>query len=212
MAYVIGLAAFALLLWLVYLALRWALDHPWWALALVVAAVLGVPRYMDHLKQQFILGHIPIELGPPLVSYDKQESWGVGGPGDNETGVIAYDLPQLPVARLNKEGLAYLSQLPSQSSSAVRGTSYFSWAATPVANDPAWLPKRSDGNPDNSLGGPSLRAYLDQYGFGIDVDLQVEQAINRALASPGSFLAHTRGGGVLIVVPQSRKAYFIYAG
>jgi hypothetical protein len=211
MGYVIGFGVFALLLWLVYLLLRWALDHPWWALAVVVAAAIGVPRYLDHLERQITLGHIPSELGPALVGYEKQESWGIGGPGDNETGVIAYDLPQLPVERLNKEGLTYLSHLPSQSGSADQGTQYFSWATTPV-DDPSWLPKRGDGHPGANQGGPSLHAYLDKYGFDIDVDKEVAQAINKAIASPGAFVAHTRGGGVLIVVPQSRKAYFVYAG
>ncbi len=53
---VIGFGVFALLLWLVYLLLRWALAVVV-VVGVVVAAVLGVPRYMDHLERQFILGH-----------------------------------------------------------------------------------------------------------------------------------------------------------
>jgi hypothetical protein len=211
MAYVIGFLAFGLLLGLVYLILRRALDHPWWALAVVAAAVIGVPRYVEHLERELVLGHIPAELGPPVVGFNKQESWGIGGPGDNETGVIAYELPELPLARLNKEGLAFLRGLPSQTGNDVRGTWYHMWTVTPVT-DANWLHRRGDGNPDPRRGGPSLAAYIDRYGFAIEVDAQVEQAINRALASPGSFVGHTRGGGVLLLVPQSRKAFFIYAG
>ncbi len=211
MGYVIGIGVFALLLGLGYLVLRWALGHPRVALVVLVAAVVGVPRYVDHLERQVILGHIPTELGPAVVVYDQQVSFGIGGPGDNETGVIAYDLPQLPVARLNQEGLAFLRALPSQSGNDVRGTGYHTWTTTP-ASDASWLHRRDDGNPDPSRGGPSLGAYIDRHGFAIEVDPKVEQAIDGALASPGAFLGRTRGGGVLLLVPHSRKAFFFYAG
>lgn len=146
----------------------------------------------------------PCGLGVTKVLYVEEQLFGSGFlPGDNETGVIAFQLPEDVSARLREGGVNYLKTLscpPTTNSIKAKGQ-YYGWRETPIVNDQRWR-----------VDGVELALYLDKYGFSIPIDKVVEAEINKAIQNPGSFYAYSNAGGVILLVPSSGKAYFFYAG
>lgn len=157
------------------------------------------------------LGLIPKGMGVWLVTYTLEESWGFG-PGGNETGVIAYALPEGTAERIEEGGIPYLATLKPEvmpnSRNRWRGI-YEEWKATPM--DAKWVNGKANleyvGGQDIS----GIELYLNQYGFGINVDSDVINEINTAIRNPGSFYAYGRTG-IIIVAPKVHKVFFVYSG
>lgn len=142
---------------------------------------------------------IPSELQAAEIVYENEESWGVGFmPGDNETGVVAYSLPNATVDRIATEGIGFFDRLSGR---------WADWSETPVVLDRDWS---AAGAFDPNV--EPLQRFLERHGFGIDVDPKVARAINHAVSTKGSFYKHLRGGGVILVAPAARMAYLFYAG
>jgi hypothetical protein len=147
------------------------------------------------------LSYVPEGLNVSTVLYANEQSWGspaLALPGDNETGVIVYELPRSTARKIESAGIEYLEKLPG---------SHDDWKRTPVS-ELEWVKEPISGA---ILLDPALGIFLNRYGFGIDVNSDVEKLIDDAVTQPGSYYARGRIG-TLIVIPAKRRVAFVYAG
>jgi hypothetical protein len=149
------------------------------------------------------LGHLPGALRVTRVLYASEESWGFG-PGGNEAGFIAYALPEASARRLEKEGLAWLERLGDGRRSPGSRGRFDDWRTTPLQPNPRWQPDPASGRYDPLQ-------YVCAYGFCIDIDPHRLRAVEQAIHSPGSYYAFGRIGMILLV-PRTRRVYFLYNG
>lgn len=176
------------------------------ALAIVTAMLLAAFALpwagYRMLKHDWHLRLLPKSLGVTRVLHVEEKAWGFGGPGDNETGVIVYELPAEAARRVEAGGVTYLSSLEHS----------YPWSPTPIQGDDDWL--RHDGLNDPRPQGyrPRLADFLDRYGFSIPIEDSVLALADEALNTPGAYYASARGGGLLIVAPRARRVVLAYAG
>ena len=176
------------------------------AALLGAVAALGLCAWLadSFFLERHRLSFVPTGLDVSRVLYAKEDAWGFG-PGGNETGVVVYALSEDATAKVQAQGITYLSGLPPNPNAAGdwRGR-YESWLATPQQLE------GSDSQTHKVLSF-EVAHYLNRYGFGIDIDPTVQRQINDAISNGGSFLAHGRTG-VLIVAPSIRRVFYIYNG
>jgi len=139
------------------------------------------------------------------VLYSIEDSWGFG-PGANETGVIVFELPEDMSAQMKSDGIEFLKRMPAKENTHGHGR-YEHWQNTPVDGNHKWFIEG-----DVATARPSIVNYLDRYGFGIPIDQAIQQEIDRAIAVPGSYFSYSRGGGVLILIPQVNRVVYAYSG
>lgn len=136
------------------------------------------------LERQFLLQRLPPELGVHVVLYEESEAWGFG-PGGNETGVVLYALPSGVADALAKGDLGVLRQQDR-------------WEQTPMRRgddrDRYWFEGEGAVRQVGPVILPHLESYLNSYGFGIEVDVEVHDVIDRALSEPGNWYARARSG------------------
>ncbi|MDO8343635.1 MAG: hypothetical protein Q7T48_10575 [Cellvibrio sp.] len=172
-------------------------------LVLLVIAFFGA-RYWSHRIETYDLSYVPKSFGVSKILYNSQKSLGFG-PGGNETGIIIYELPVEVAEKIMNGGLAYLNGLPQQPGNTYDWHGRFhKWGETPL------LLHGDDGTPRKTLD-HEIGHYLDRYGFGIELEKEIEREINSALSSSKSFYSFGRIGFIL-VIPKSRKVIFAYNG
>lgn len=174
---------------------------------LVAAAILLPYAGCKALERNHHLSFAPCGMGVGSIDYVAEESWGFGLPGDNETGVIAYNLPESATKAIASSGLGYLRQLPCKKDGRDWHGRYYDWKETPIPADGFWG-ESAGGTKSES---PKVSNYLDKYGFGIPISKSVESAIDNAISAPGNFFAYSRIG-VILIVPSKRQAFYVYAG
>jgi hypothetical protein len=169
-----------------------------------IALVVSFKLY----ERQFRLGHVPGGLNASTVLYAAEQSWGLPFfllPGDNETGLIVYELPDGTAKEIQKIGIDYFTKMPQKAGDSRDWHGrYETWQSTPI------LLEGSDSG-TNTTNSSEIANYLNRYGFGISIDSQIEQEINKAISKPGSFAAYGRNG-VLIVIPDIRRVVYAYRG
>lgn len=176
--------------------------------AAVIAAAVGLWKWFENEHR---LSFIPGPLRVTKVLYALEESWGFG-PGGNETGVIAYELPADVALSIERGGKQFLERLPVAPYAGDWRGRYENWELTPIKGHKEWSEgKLSRHGPPGAVTGPQLENYLNKYGFGIDVDPAVLNQINAAVSTPGSLFAYGRIG-VIIVVPKERVLFYVYNG
>jgi len=183
-----------------------------WIAAIVGLVCVALFACFKWEERQFRLSHVPAALNVSTVLYANEQSWGLPFfplPGDNETGVIVYELPPATAKKIEEAGIEYFEKLPRTSGNGNldwRGY-YDEWKRTPVS-ELEWVNDPIDGSifPE-----PTLDNFLSRYGFWIPVDPDVARLINEAVANPGSYYARGRAG-TLIVIPAKRKAAYVYVG
>lgn len=153
---------------------------------------------------RFVLARVPEPLHVSWIEYRLEESWGIGLPGDNETGFVIYRLTNRSADWARSKGprlREFLSGGPDH------------WHPTPVddgAADGRWHPYDDDSKvPPHRA---NIREYLDKYGFSIPVEKDRAGEADWAIQRPGSFYSYGRSGSITIVDPQHGKVYFAYAG
>ncbi len=167
-----------------------------------LGAVLVICYNLWEKQRKF--SFVPDGLGISTIVYSQEASWGFG-PGGNETGIIVYELPDSVSKKIQNEGIEFFNRMPPKNSSSYDWHGrYEKWESTPILLD-------GSDNYTNSTKSYEIAKYLNRYGFGIPVDLQVEREINDAISKPGSFVAYGRIG-LLIVVPVARRAVYAYNG
>lgn len=165
---------------------------------LFLGAVITLPYLVFKQKEEtFYLEHIPQEMGVSKILYKKTESWGFG-PGGNETGVVVFELPENSAQTIESGGTDFfnvISKDDTPRNEYIRKCG--DWQESPL----------SDAKTSWTLG-----RFLNQYGFGVTVDQAIENEINLAASTKGSYSAGCAGGAVIIVSPKIKKVFFLYAG
>lgn len=200
----------------IYLTCRWLFakwveagrDRPARRAAILSTGVLTVLSPYLLFKAYdlyFLLSRVPAPLNALWVEYRLEKSWGIGLPGDNETGFVVYRLTGGSADWARKQGSGLGAALfPNKGAQ---------WHPTPVNDDDpnrGWHGNHSD--KQSNAGRPTILKYLDQYGFSIPVEKGRDAEANDAIQHPGSFYSYGRGGSVTIVDPKRGKVYFAYAG
>lgn len=165
------------------------------------------------LINSFYLARVPEKLGVTTILSKEQDSAGFG-PGGNESGVISYRLPSKIARDIRAYGLAYFEDIDTKNKvlSVNKYDSHFYRAYYALHQLSArvhysyW--KETPANSEFKLS-----RFLDKYGFGVKINPKIETQINNAMNSPGSYIASgSRGGGFLLVAPEVKRVFFIYAG
>lgn len=166
---------------------------------IVVACIILIPyELLKNYEETFYIEHIPQEMGVSKILYQKTESWGFG-PGGNETGVVVFELPDNSAKTIQNAGKNYfyvISKEDTPRNKYIRKCG--EWSETPVKSEP---------NTNWHLGN-----FLDQYGFGIYVEQSIEDEVDEAMQTSGSYYTGCAGGALIIVAPKIKKVFFVYAG
>lgn len=175
-------------------------------IAFVVSPYVAYKIY----ERAAVLARVPKPLEVATVEYRLEESWGIGGPGDNETGFVVY--------RLTASSAEWARSRGNNLGTMLAGGGEAKWHPTPVGangDQEIWYPSNVDRSTrvDRSGGHlPVIDEFLVRYGFPISVEKGRDADANSAIQTSGSFYSYGRGGSVTIVDPKRGKVYFAYAG
>lgn len=182
-----------LILWGMFLLL---VKKPYIFASLVIALF----AFYEFSIYQFHLGFLPDGMNVWKQIYAKEKAWGIGMPGDNETGLIMFELPNSASKNVMKDGINFLKTLhPGNKCSN-------EWQETPQLTNTDWF------NNESNAGIPNVEHYLNRYGFGIPFDGAIIHDINQSIAMSGSYVSYCRGGGAVIVMPKINRIAFAYSG
>ena len=178
-----------------------------------VISALGLPAWVavKLYMHRYRLGLVPSRLKVSGVLYVKELLWGIG-PGGNETGVLVFALPEDSVVSQKTGCIGFLRQACSASAmSRKTGGRFSEWKATPMLAERQWLERESTSRGASASGSPRIANFLDQYGFGISIDEEIQEMSDKALSEPGNYY-HSGRTGLLIVIPDKRRVVYAYAG
>ena len=175
------------------------------AIVLAGALVVSSPYLLfKGYELHFVLSRVPEPLHVSWIEYRLEEAWGIGMPGDNETGFVVYRMTDRSAewARSKKHRLG--DMLPGGSAS---------WHPTPVdESGPHNTWHQYDSDPALRDHKANVSEYLGKYGFSIPLEKGRDTEADDAIQHPGSFYSYGRGGSVTIVDPRRGKIYYAYAG
>ncbi|WP_324790722.1 hypothetical protein [Sulfuricurvum sp.] len=172
-------------------------------LIIIVLSYLLSKWYEEKSKideQNFYLNHVPQEFGVSKIIYQNHNvNDGMGLPGETETGIVVFELPENTTKMMQSVGKDYFYIRTSNNSPRdeyIRNCG--KWGESPIIDDSnqSWV----------------LSNFLDRYGYGIKVDKNVEEELNLAVSQKGTYYTECRGGIVLIVAPKIKKVFYVYAG
>ncbi|MCM2404085.1 hypothetical protein NBH20_23170 [Rhizobium sp. S153] len=189
-------------------------DRPVARAAVVAAAfsvLVALPLVLlQGYRNQFHEARVPDPLEMGKIEYQLEESWGIGGPGDNETGFVVYQLTEESAGWARAQGSALATQLSEGAKC---------WKPTPVEKDAGksddfdrWIGPIQEESEERAARKPNIDDYLDRYGFTIPVEKERMIEVDSAIQNPGSFYCYGSGGSLTIVDPVRGKVYFAYAG
>lgn len=164
------------------------------------------------LEYKFYLDSVPDEFGVYKILYSKERTarFGLGG---NESGIRVYELPKETLEKIQKQGMEYFKNLPSNENAKIRRDwrgHFQNWSETPVEVIKEWTNYMSlEEDADYSKEIPSIDNYVNTYGFGVDIDPEIKKLVDDAIASSGSYYAYGRIG-MIIIVPEARKVIYAY--
>jgi len=139
------------------------------------------------------------------ILYRNEENWDsvlLPLPGDNETGILMYELPDATAGKIGSEGVSFFSRLGNVERRVGYQRAYSEWHETPIVDGGGWSVSKF---------GRKISDYLNQYGFGIDADKSAEAMADDAISTPGNFYSHGPIG-LVIVIPKLKRVIFAYAG
>ena len=171
--------------------------------AIAGAALFTASPYLSYkgLELRYVLARVPDPLHALWIEYRLERSWGIGLPGDNETGFVIY--------RLTGGSADWARRMGPRLVEGLGGSGV--WQPTPVCDDQSG--RWSGGSKlRNAAHRPDFRNYLSRYGFEVPVDrVRIDEA-NRVVRNPGAFYRYGRGGSITAIHPAQGKVYFAYAG
>ena len=186
--------------------------------AVFLGLLIGCTALWETALKRHHLSFIPPSMPVESILYVAEEAWGFG-PGGNETGIIVYAMPPSVRLSLEQSGTTWLQALPPPANSYEWHGRYENWYTTPTPMARFHWVDRATCPPDSEdryrtlypAGCPSVAGYMDNYGFGIPFDPEVEKIVNAALREPGSFYAFGRIG-MLILIPARDLIVYVYNG
>jgi hypothetical protein len=183
------------------------------AKVLTVISVLGLSVWFTAkiYVHRYHLDLLPSCLRVSRQLYVKESLWGIG-PGGNETGVLVFELPEDSAVSIKTGGISVLRRACSASAvSRNTGGRFSEWKSTPMVAERQWLERDSSSSGVSTSGTPRIANFLDQYGFGISIDEEIQEMSDKALSEPGNFY-HSGRTSILIVIPDKRRVVYAYAG
>lgn len=177
------------------------------AITLVISAIA-----FKFLESKSPLELVPEELGASKILYTKEEAWGFG-PGGNETGIHVYELPEDAFQKIQAQGIEYFKNLPSNTNGEGDWIGHYQdWKETPIKVSQYWTDYMSLGdNADYSKQIPSVYHYMNAYGFGLEIDPQIQKLVDDAITVKGNYYSYGRIGFILII-PEKRRIIYVYNG
>lgn len=207
--YVILAFVIVLVLWIIYWFIRTAIRFPKETLAVTLPIVICIALFIRNIEIQSNRSYVPEVFQVKKIVYRSEELWGFG-PGENETGIIVYELPDAIVNQIILEGLGYLDSLAPQGDASDWHGRYEKWFETPVVFNQEW--SSPDSNDDDSEGFvPRIKTYLLRYGFPIPLNTNVEDMVDKAIQQKGNYYAYGRIG-LIIVIPKLHRVVYAYHG
>ena len=158
----------------------------------VIAAALYCAFEFGQYESE--MAFVPADLEVSGILYSNRQNWGsvlLPLPGDNETGILLYGLPDAIANRIAREGLDFFHRSENVARRVDMQQTHSEWHETPMDK--------------------TISEYLDRYGFGIEVDPAVQALVDGAISKPGSFYSYGRLG-VVIVIPEVKRVIYAYAG
>jgi len=168
------------------------------ATALGFAAFRGFSEDPDRFRHNIPCG-IEVERSGFAVS----DYTGIGGPGDFFAIFAVFDLTEKSAEQIKNGGVPFLEGLKCEKAAPPhqeRPRKYFVWRETPTL-----LQSRF-----NTEVFETIRDYLSQRNLKLSIISDVLTASQNALSSTGSYIGQ-QNNGFLLVVPDRRKAYYIYS-
>ena len=147
---------------------------------------------------------VPSPLRVGQTEYAVEKAYGIGMPGDNETGFVVYRLDANSVDWLRHHQLQPPIVSPNER-----------WTPTPVIaqrHSGPWHSYDDEHMGFDRLHMTSVEEYLDQYGYDVPVASIWLRRADHLINSKGSFYRYERGGAVTLMDPASGRVYFFYAG
>lgn len=167
-----------------------------------VTLIISIFTLYEYSVYKFHLSFLPDGMHIWKQLYVSEKAWGVGMPGDNETGIIEFELPSRASEKIEKDGINYLKTLKNSNKCSAE------WLETPITSGDSWF-KNTDGKKSATA---DVENYLYRYGFYIPIDKKIIVEVNESISKPGSYLSYCSGGGVIIVMPKIQKIIFAYSG
>lgn len=138
-------------------------------------------------------------LGITEIVYVAETDSGIG-PGDHESGVRLFVMPERMAEAIAAGGINHLNALPTSSTGGA-----WDWKPTPVRSGDADWPM-SDGD-----GVATLADVMERYWSSTEVTDAVRDLVDGALVSPGSYYAFD-GNDLFVMIPDARRLVFAYGG
>jgi hypothetical protein len=157
----------------------------------IVGLGYGAFKFAEHRSRMNLM---PADLEVTGIVYSEEENWGsviLPLPGDNETGFLMYTLSDATANTIAVEGLDFFRRSENIDRRIGMQRTFTVWNETPL--------------------GKTISTYLNQFGFGIEIDPPVKAPVDDAISKPGSFFSYGRYG-LVIVIPQAKRAIFAHAG
>ena len=169
-----------------------------------VAPILVVGLGLLAVKRQILLSVVPDALDVHGIVYEKEARWGLpllALPGDNETGLRVYRLPDAIATQARDGGTGWLEAMRpnSRSSSAHPAGVYTDWHETPLDTAARRHVTATYGRIPGDC------------GFCIQVDTGLWAQVRHIIDTPGSFYAVGRSG-VIVVSPEQRRVIYMFNG
>jgi hypothetical protein len=102
---------------------------------LLVLVPYGGYRAIEHSR---IMNLAPADLDVSGIIYSKEESYGLIGPGVNETGLIVYSLPEQIAQKIAAQGVEFFNLPKNIGRRFGSQTSHAAWLETPLVPDEKW--------------------------------------------------------------------------
>ncbi len=142
----------------------------------------------------------PEGLNITKVIYGYNTFGGFGGPGDQETGLNIYRLPNEITEQIEEKGIDFLNNLPLNNLSD-------SWHKTPIHN--------TDGSIASfSLSGSLMSIFGDSKAYEKAIKeagnpIVGQDKVNQLIQATGNFYYQTMNGGIVLIAPKKNGLFFI---
>lgn len=139
--------------------------------------------------------YVPDGLKISKIIYSHSESWGFG-PGGHDITFVIYELPSEVALKIQKQGLAYLINMPEkhETNDEYYRHFYSNWQETP-----------------NEFKLRNFNFSDEHSGYSTEIDEKITDNINLSLSKKGSYIGHGRFGEIL-VLPFDKKVVFLHDG
>lgn len=179
---------------------RWGLRFALQILGIIV--IVGSPYLLwQRYEYSLLIQRVPEPLEVASIEYRLEETTGIGGPGDEESGFVVYRLTKKSADWIRRQGSNLAEALPGGRKN---------WKETPIDDDTRarWHQREDEIGWKEEM--PTIAEFLVSHGFPIPLETGREVEANAALQTEGSFYVYRRSGAITVVDPKRGKVYFAF--